>query len=206
MKLLYKILLSSLAINSILYANIDKDIIESQPEIIFQFEKLKKSQENLALQVDFNKAVLHLSKNEFNESIELFKKTSTILEIPSFLNIGIAYYKLNSVDNAIVYLNKIYEKTENSKTNTFSYMSACYYLYQISKDNKYLDTIVSVSKKYKDLSEHTKRMLADTYIILKEYENALNILNCEGDEDNNSSMSIPLLKKNGEGLKVHMNR
>ena len=177
MKLLYKILLSSLAINSILYANIDKDIIESQPEIIFQFEKLKKSQENLALQVDFNKAVLHLSKNEFNESIELFKKTSTILEIPSFLNIGIAYYKLNSVDNAIVYLNKIYEKTENSKTNTFSYMSACYYLYQISKDNKYLDTIVSVSKKYKDLSEHTKRMLADTYIILKEYENALNILN-----------------------------
>ena len=160
MKLLYKILLSSLAINSILYANIDKDIIESQPEIIFQFEKLKKSQENLALQVDFNKAVLHLSKNEFNESIELFKKTSTILEIPSFLNIGIAYYKLNSVDNAIVYLNKIYEKTENSKTNTFSYMSACYYLYQISKDNKYLDTIVSVSKKYKDLSEHTKRMLA----------------------------------------------
>ena len=130
MKLLYKILLSSLAINSILYANIDKDIIESQPEIIFQFEKLKKSQENLALQVDFNKAVLHLSKNEFNESIELFKKTSTILEIPSFLNIGIAYYKLNSVDNAIVYLNKIYEKTENSKTNTSSYMSACYYLYQ----------------------------------------------------------------------------
>ena len=177
MKLLYKILLSTLAINSILYANIDKDIIESQPEIIFQFEKLKKTQENLALQVDFNKAVLHLSKNEFNEAIELFKKTSKILEIPSYLNIGIAYYKLDSIDNAIVYLNKIYEKTENAKTNTFSYMSACYYLYQISKDNKYLDTIVKISKKYKDLSEHTKRMLADTYIILKEYESALDILN-----------------------------
>ncbi|MDZ7819068.1 MAG: hypothetical protein U5K55_10830 [Aliarcobacter sp.] len=110
MKLLYKILLSTISINSILYANIDTDIIESQPEIIFQFEKLKKTQENLALQVDFNKAVLHLSKNELNEAIELFKKTSTILEIPSYLNIGIAYYKLNSIDNAIVYLNKIYEK------------------------------------------------------------------------------------------------
>lgn len=177
MKLLYKIFLSTMVANSILYANISKGNIESQPEIIFQFEKLKKTQENLALQVDFNKAVLHISKNEFNEAIELFKKTEKILEIPSYLNIGIAYYKLESIDNAIVYLNKIYEKTENSKTNTFSYMSACYYLYQISKDNKYLDTIVRVSKRYKDLSEHTKRMLADTYIILKEYKNALEILN-----------------------------
>jgi tetratricopeptide (TPR) repeat protein len=174
MKLLYKILLGTFAFNTILYVN--ADVIESQPEIIFQFEKLKKTQENLALQVDFNKAVLHLSKNEYNEAIELFKKTAKILEIPSYLNIGIAYYKLNSVDNAIVYLNKIYEKEENSKIHTFSYMSACFYLYQISKDNKYLDTIVKISKKFTDLSEHSKRMLADTYIILKEYENALSIL------------------------------
>lgn len=175
MKLLYKILLSSLFVNPILYGN--QDLIESQPEIIFQFEKLKKTQENLALQVDFNKAVLHLSKNEYEEAIELFKRTSKILEIPSSLNIGIAYYKLGSIDNAIVYLNKIYEKEENIASNTFSYMSACYYLYQISKDNKYLDTIVRVSKRYKNLSEHTKRMLADTYVILKEYENALEVLN-----------------------------
>jgi len=175
MKLLYKILLGTFTINSILYSNMD--VIESQPEIIFQFEKLIKSQENLALQVDFNKAVLHLSKNEYSEAILLLKKTAKILEIPSYLNIGIAYYKLNSIDNAIVYLNKIYEKESNSKAHTFSYMSACYYLYQISKDNKYLDTIVKISKKFKDLSEHSKRMLADTYIILKEYENALSVLN-----------------------------
>ncbi|MEZ4693228.1 MAG: tetratricopeptide repeat protein [Aliarcobacter sp.] len=175
MKLLYKILLSSLFVNPILYAN--QDLIESQPEIIFQFEKLKKTQENLSLQVDFNKAVLHLSKNEYEEAIELFKRTSKILEIPSSLNIGIAYYKLGSIDNAIVHLNKIYEKEENASSNTFSYMSACYYLYQISKDNKYLDTIVRISKRYKNLSEHTKRMLADTYVILKEYENALEVLN-----------------------------
>jgi tetratricopeptide (TPR) repeat protein len=174
MKLLHKILLGTFAFNTILYLN--ADVIESQPEIIFQFEKLKKTQENLALQVDFNKAVLHLSKNEYNEAIELFKKTAKILEIPSYLNIGIAYYKLNSIDNSIVYLNKIYEKEENSKIHTFSYMSACFYLYQISKDNKYLDTIVKISKKFTDLSEHSKRMLADTYIILKEYENALSVL------------------------------
>ena len=44
-----------------------------------------------------------------------------------------------------------------------------FYLYQISKDNKYLDTIVKYQKKknLQILSEHSKRMLADTYIILK---------------------------------------
>ena len=175
MKLVYKILLSAIFFNSILYA-VD-DLIESQPEIIFQFEKLVKSQENLSLQIGFNKAVKHLSKNEYEEAIKLFKKSSKILEVPSYLNMGIAYYKLGSVDNAIVYLNKIYEKPENANIHTYPYMAACYYLYQISKDNKYLDTIVKTSKKYRNLSEHSKRMLSDTYIILKEYENALEVLN-----------------------------
>lgn len=53
MKFVYKIVLSFLINKYFLYAN--NDLIESQPEILFQFEKLKKSQENLALQVDFNK-------------------------------------------------------------------------------------------------------------------------------------------------------
>lgn len=173
--LVYKILLMVLFINSTLYAK--KELIESQPEVLFTFDKLKKTQDNFALQVDFNKAVLLLSKNKYHESIEIFQRTAKILEIPSYLNIGIAYYKLNSIDNAIVYLNKIYENSANANESTYSYMSACYYLYQISKDNKYLDTIVKISKKFKDLSEHSKRMLADTYIILKEYKNSLKILN-----------------------------
>ena len=172
--LVYKIVLASSLLCSTLYAK--KDLIESQPEIIFQFDKLKKSQENLSLQVDFNKAVLLLSKNEFKKSIEIFEKTAEILEVPSYLNIGIAYYKLNSIDNAIVYLNKIYENSLNANDNTFSYISSCYYLYQISKDNKYLDTIIKVTRKFKTLSEHSNRMLADTYIILKEYKKALDVL------------------------------
>ena len=176
MNLLYKLVFIVLFINYTLYAA-EENLIESQPEIIFQFEKLKKSQENLSLQIDFNKAVLHLSKNEYEEAIKLFEKTSKILEVPSYLNMGIAYYKLNSIDKAIVYLNKIYEKQENVNIHTYPYMAACYYLYQISKDNKYLDTIVKTSKKFKNLSEHSKRMLSDTYIILKEYENALEVLN-----------------------------
>jgi tetratricopeptide (TPR) repeat protein len=173
--LVYKIVLVSTLLCSTLYAK--KDLIESQPEILFQFDKLKKSQENLSLQVDFNKAVLLLSKNQYKRSIEIFEKTAKILEVPSFLNIGIAYYKLNSIDNAIVYLNKIYENELNANDNTFSYISSCYYLYQISKDNKYLDTIIKVTKKFKNLSEHSKRMLADTYIILKEYNKSLKVLN-----------------------------
>ncbi|MGB1227195.1 MAG: tetratricopeptide repeat protein [Poseidonibacter sp.] len=172
--LVYKIVLILIFLCSTLYAK--KDLIESQPEIIFQFDKLKKSQENLKLQVDFNKAVLLLSKNEYKKSIEIFEETAKILEIPSFLNIGIAYYKLNSIDNAIVYLNKIYENEINANDHTFSYISSCYYLYQISKDNKYLDIIIKITSKFKNLSEHSKRMLADTYIILKEYEKSLKVL------------------------------
>ena len=48
-----------------------------EPNPTFQFEKLKKSQENLSLQIDFNKAVLHLNKNEYDDAIKLFQKTSS---------------------------------------------------------------------------------------------------------------------------------
>ena len=174
MKILFKILFFIFYLNSLVYANIDT--IESQPEIIFQFDKLRKTQESLQLQVDFNKAVLFLSKGEYEESIKLFEKTLNFLELPSILNIGIAYYKLNSIDNAVIYFNKIYQNEQNINTDSYSYMSAAYYLYQISKDNKYLDKIINIAKKFKELSEHSKRMLADTYIILKEYEEALKIL------------------------------
>ena len=175
MKFIYKIVLSFFLLVNILYAN--NDLIESQPEILFQFEKLKKSQENLALQVDFNKAVLHLNKKEYEEAIVLFLRTSKILEVPSYLNIGISYYKMNQIDKAILYLNKIYSNENIAKNQSYSYLSACYYLYLISKDNKYLDTIVRVARKDKNLSTHSKRMLADTYVILKDYEAALEVLN-----------------------------
>lgn len=173
--LVYKILLVSFFLNNTLYAK--NELIESQPEILFQYDKLKKSQENLALQVEFNKAVLFLGKGEYEKAIKILEKTSNVIEIPSKLNIGIAYYKLGAIDKAIVYLNTIYENKASANTNTYSYMSACYYLYQISKDNKYLDTIVKIARKYKNLTEHSKRMLADTYIILKEYSSALKVLN-----------------------------
>ena len=153
------------------------DSIDSQPEILFRYDKLKKNQENFRLQVEFNKAILLLEKGEYLKSIKILKETSSILKIPSFLNIGIAYYKLNQIENSLLYLNNIYEYKEGAITNTYSYISACFYLYQIKKEKIYLERIVDITKKFKNLSEHSKRLIVDTYIILKDYEKALSILN-----------------------------
>ncbi len=51
-------------------------------------------------------------RNSFSheEAIEILKNTSKYLQIPSYLNIGIAYYKLNSIHNAKIYLDRIFEK------------------------------------------------------------------------------------------------
>lgn len=109
-KLVYKILFGIFIFNSILYAN--NDLLESQPEIIFETERLLDSQENLEIQVDFNKAVLHLKKGEYEEAIKIFEKTALVIEVPSLLNMGIAYYKLGDTETAKSYLNKIYEKNQ----------------------------------------------------------------------------------------------
>lgn len=161
--------------------------MESQPEILFKFDKLKKNQSNLALQVEFNKAVLLLEKGQYALAIEILKNTARIMKIPSFLNIGIAYYKLDLLYNARIYLNRIYEYEEAVHSDTYSYMSACYYLYQITKNKKYLERIIDIAAKHKKLSEHSKRLIADTLIILKKYHQALKVIN---------SMEFPLdLKK-----------
>lgn len=154
-----------------------KDVIESQPEILFKYNRLKNSQKNLEQQVEFNKAVLLLEKEEFQKAIEIFKDTALVMRIPSYLNIGISYYQMGSIYNAKIYFKRIYDYKSAIKTNTFSYMSACYYLYKLSKDKSYLENVINIAKKTKKLSEHSKRMIADTYIILKEYRKALKILN-----------------------------
>ncbi len=162
----------SLLISFNLYAN----KIDSQPDILFKHKKIEKDQEQFALQMEFNKAVLLLEKGEYKKAIDTFKTTSDVLKIPSFLNIGIAYYKLNQIENALLYLNNIYEYKEAIYTDTYSYISAAYYLYQISNDKTYLDSIVEITRKYKNLTEHSKRLVVDTYIILRNYESALSLL------------------------------
>lgn len=186
------LLISFFLITPLLFAKGDK--IDSQPEILFKYDRLKKDQEKFRLQVEFNKAILLLEKKEYLKAIDVLKSTSKILKIPSFLNIGIAYYKLNQIENAILYLKNIYDYKEAAFSDTYSYMSACFYLYQIKKERVYLETIIDVSKKFKNLTEHSKRMLADTFIILKDYEKALKVLD---------SMEYPMdLKKAMLYLKI----
>lgn len=154
-----------------------EDLVESQPQILFQYDKLKQNQDNFALQVEFNKAVLLLQREEYETAINLFFNTSEIMQVPSFLNIGIAYYKLNAIDKAIIFLNKIYENEANKSDNSYSFMAACYYLFQISKDQKYLDDIITLAGKFRNLSEHSKKLVVDTLILLKDYEKALKMMN-----------------------------
>lgn len=154
----------------------EKSEIESQPEIIFKYDNLIKNENKLNNQIEFNKGVLLLEKGNYIEAIEILKNTSKYLQIPSYLNIGIAYYKLNSIHNAKIYLDRIFNHEEAIYNNTYSYMSSCYYLYLISNNKKYLKKIIDIAKNKKNLTEHDKRLISDTYIILKDYEMALKLL------------------------------
>jgi tetratricopeptide (TPR) repeat protein len=156
----------------------ETQLYESGPNVIFHYDHLSKKEKEIALQVDFNNAVFYLEQEQYLKAIKLFKRTATILKVPSFLNIGIAYYKLNSINNAYLYLKKIYDIKEAANFDTYSYLSASYYLYQITKDRKYITTIVDTVKdmKSKDVSEHVKRLLADTYIMLKDYKKAIKVI------------------------------
>ena len=126
-KNIFKFLCLFLCLTSLSAKNENKSLTDSTPEIVFKYDTLKKNQENMTLQVEFNKAVLLLEKEEYEKAIAILKRTAQIIQIPSFLNIGIAYYKLNSIHNAKLYLNKIYNYKAAKKTQAYSYMSAAYY-------------------------------------------------------------------------------
>lgn len=183
-RFLYKIVIIIFFFNAILYAN---DIIESQPQIIFEIEKLKGSSENLELQVDFNKAVLHFERNELQEALKLFKKTSRDFEIPSLLNMGIIYFKLQDLEKAKELFNKIYSKKANLINQPYSFISSCYYLFEITKDDKYMLDLVTIFQNSEKLGEYNTlitdikdvilRELANRYISIKDYDNAFSALN-----------------------------
>jgi|GEM_PF-631138 len=160
--------------NIVLYAE-DKKTIESQPQILFEHENLKEAQNKRELLIKFNTAVLYLEQEEYIHAIKLFKQSSQLLKIPSYLNIGIAYYKLNSINNAYLYLKKIYDFKELQFKDKYSYFSAAYYLYKITKDKKYIDEITNISAKAKWLSDHEKLLVVDTLILQKKYKYALDM-------------------------------
>ncbi|AXK49478.1 tetratricopeptide repeat protein [Aliarcobacter trophiarum] len=170
-------------LNTILYAN----IIESQPQVIFELEKLGASSENLEIQVDFNKAVLHFRKGEYKEALRLFEKTSKVFEAPSLLNIGIIHYKQKEEEKAKELFLKIYSKKTNLLNQPYSFISSCYYLFEITKDDKYMLDLVTIFQNSKKLGEYNElitdikdailKELANRYLLIEDYENALGALN-----------------------------
>ena len=154
----------------------ENKIIESHSKILFEYKQLDEKQTNVALKTKFNNAVLYLEQKKYRKAIKLFKQTQSLLKVPSFLNIGIAYYKLNSQNNAYLYLKKIYDVKEASYFDSYSYMSAAYYLYKITNNKNYINEIIKIASKKKRLPEHTKRLVVDVYIELKQYKKALNLL------------------------------
>jgi tetratricopeptide (TPR) repeat protein len=154
----------------------ENETIESLPNILFTYDKLKKENTVTTLQVDFNKAVQHLENEEYEQAIAILERTSDVLRIPSYLNLGIAYYKLNDIHKAQVYLKQIYNVKETMYANTYAFMSTCYYLYEITKEEHYLEELIQAARDNKSLKDNEKRMLADTFIILKQYKQALDIL------------------------------
>ncbi len=111
-KSIYKIVIIFFILNNFLYAN----IIESQPQIIFELEKLEASNENLEIQVDFNKAVLHFRKGEYKEALRLFEKTSKVFEAPLLLNKGNIFYKTKDEKKG----KKFFKKKKSKKTKTIN--------------------------------------------------------------------------------------
>lgn len=87
-KFIYKIFLTILLISNILYAN---DILKSQPQIIFELDKL----DELEVSNEFNKAVLLFNKQRYKEAYDIFEKTKVVYEIPSLLNMAIILLKDN---------------------------------------------------------------------------------------------------------------
>ena len=182
-KSIYKIVIIFFILNNFLYAN----IIESQPQIIFELEKLEASNENLEIQVDFNKAVLHFRKGEYKDALRLFEKTSKVFEAPSLLNMGIIYYKQKDEKKAKEFFNKIYSKKTNLINQPYSFISSCYYLFEITKDDKYMLDLVTIFQNSKKLSEYNElitdikdailKELANRYLMIEDYENALGALN-----------------------------
>ncbi len=154
----------------------ENKVLESQPEILFEYKNLNKVQNEIALQVKFNNAVLYLEQEKYVKAIKLFKQTQKLLKIPSFLNIGIAYFKLNSQNNAYLYLKKIYDVKEVASEDPYSYMSASYYLFKLTNDKKFMEDIIKLASKKKRLNEYTKRLVVDVYIELEQYAKALAVL------------------------------
>ena len=151
---------------------------ESQANILKENKYIKKQLSLYESRMQFNIAVLYLEQEQYQKAIKIFKTTAKKLKVESFLNIGIAYYKLKSNNNSFLYLKKLYDLKNLAKENIYAYTSTCYYLYHITKDRKYISSLLNVlkDKNIKLQDENTRLLLVNTYIILKQYKKAIKVM------------------------------
>jgi len=161
-------------LSTFLYAKENKTI-ESQPQILFEHKNLSDKQTKRELLLKFNTAVLYLEQKKYKHAIVLLKQSAKLLKVPSYLNIGIAYYKLDSKKNAYLYLKKIYDFKDLKYNDRYSYFSAAFYLYLITKDKKYINEITKVSSKAKRMTEQEKLLVVDTLILQNKFKYALDM-------------------------------
>ena len=100
---------------------------------------------------------------------------------------GIIYYKQKDEKKAQEFFNKIYSKKTNLINQPYSFISSCYYLFEITKDDKYMLDLVTIFQNSKKLSEYNElitdikdailKELANRYLMIEDYENALGALN-----------------------------
>jgi len=170
-----RIIVSVILLTYISLFALEHKTIESQPQILFKHKKLKQKQIKRELLLKFNTAVLYLEQEKYLHAIALFKQSAKLLKIPSYLNIGIAYYKLHSYKNAYLYLKKLYMLKELKTQDRYTYLSAAYYLYKITNNPIYINQIVKIGAKAKILTDQEKLLVVDTLILQKKYKYAFKL-------------------------------
>ena len=198
-----KIILAFIFIITTLFSS--DDIIESQPQILFTHKQLLSTQEKRQLVNSFNTAVLYMQEGKYKEAITLFKQSKKLLKVPSFLNIGIAYYKLGYEKNAYLYLKKIYDFKELKNEDKYSYFSAAYYMYKITHNKIYINEIEKVATKAKRLRYEEKSLFIDTLILLKKYKKALKYLKTLEGKHNLKQALLYMKMNDYTNAKVYLN-
>jgi len=153
-----------------------KQILEYQDRFLSSYDKFNKNDLTRKLVIDFNTGVLKLNEKKYKEAIKIFRKTAIVLRVSSVLNIAISYYNLKHSSRAKLFFRYIYKYPHLKQTNTYAYMSASFYLYKITKDDKYLEDILRTYSMIKQINNRSKSVVVDALILLKRYSKALKVL------------------------------
>jgi tetratricopeptide (TPR) repeat protein len=153
-----------------------KDVVTTSISDESQNRKLQVNYNKLEKTLKFNQAVKLLSDGQYQNAITLFNDAKKYAKWPSMLNIAICYYKLNNYDIAKKELIDIINNIEFNDKNFYITISALYYLYLIDENSDYLLEIAKSHNKIISLSDRERDVLIDSYIYLKNYKMASDVL------------------------------